>query len=58
MKKTIVIILLVLNSLTLMGQIYPEGAPPFARTVNILTLSLDLIFLLSLIRYKKLNDNK
>lgn len=34
--------LLVLNSVVLLGQLWPEGAPPFARTVNVLTLVLDV----------------
>ena len=33
------IFLMVLNSLVLLGQIWPAGAPPFARGVNIAFLA-------------------
>ena len=33
--RALLIILLVLNAVVLLGQIWPEGAPPFARWVNI-----------------------
>jgi hypothetical membrane protein len=46
-NRTAVIILIVLNIVVLLGQIYPAGAPPFARVVNIIFLVLSLIFLLS-----------
>lgn len=42
--KPVLIILLVLNAIVLLGQIWPEGAPPFARIVNIIFLVLSLIF--------------
>lgn len=35
MKKPILTILLLLNVVVLLGQLWPEGAPPFARFVNI-----------------------
>jgi hypothetical protein len=35
-------LLVVLNSVVLLGQLWPEGAPPFARAVNILFLLLSL----------------
>jgi len=43
-EKAFVIILIILNSIVLLGQIYPEGVPPFARIVNILFLILSLIY--------------
>ena len=43
-EKAFVVILIILNSIVLLGQIYPEGAPPFARIVNILFLILSLIY--------------
>ena len=46
MKKSMVIILIVFNTILLLGQLWPAGAPPFARYVNILTLGLNLIFLI------------
>lgn len=35
MKKPILIVLVLLNVVVLLGQLWPEGAPPFARYVNI-----------------------
>lgn len=35
-------LLIVLNSVVLLGQLWPEGAPPFARLVNIVFLFLSL----------------
>jgi hypothetical protein len=35
MKKPVLVILLLLNVVVLLGQLWPEGAPPFARYVNI-----------------------
>lgn len=48
--KPITIVLLVLNLVVLLGQIWPEGAPPFARTVNIIFLSGSLLFFLWLLK--------
>ncbi len=31
-------VLLLLNAVVLLGQLWPEGAPPFARAVNIVFL--------------------
>lgn len=50
MKKTLLILLLILNVVVLLGQIWPEGAPPFARTVNIIFLSLSLLYFASSLR--------
>ncbi|UTW61290.1 hypothetical protein KFE98_14880 [bacterium SCSIO 12741] len=44
MKKAAIILLIILNIMVLLGQIWPEGAPPFARTVNILFLIGSLTF--------------
>lgn len=53
-KKIILVILLALNLLVLMGQLYPEGAPPFAKTVNVIFLVLSLVyFLYTLLRMGK-----
>ncbi|MBL7950457.1 MAG: hypothetical protein JNM62_01950 [Flavobacteriales bacterium] len=46
MNKPILIILLVLNAIVLLGQLWPEGAPPFARMVNITFLVAVMLFLL------------
>lgn len=51
-KKPILILLLVLNAVVLLGQLWPEGAPPFASIVNIITIGLDLLLVVSLIRQK------
>ena len=36
--KPLLIVLMVLNLVVLAGQVWPEGAPPFARVVNIVFL--------------------
>lgn len=46
MNKTILILLCLLNAIVLLGQLWPEGAPPFARTVNIIFLTGSLIYFL------------
>ncbi len=52
LKKLLIIILVVLNLVVLLGQIYPEGVPPFARIVNIGFLVLSLIYFLFQLRRK------
>jgi hypothetical protein len=44
--KIILIIVIVLNAMVLMGELWPEGKPPFARVVSIATLCIDLVFFL------------
>ena len=39
-------ILVVVNAVVLLGQIWPEGAPPFAPTVNIAFLAVTLVLFL------------
>ncbi len=46
-------LLLVLNAVVLLGQLWPEGAPPFARIVNILFLTLTLATLLARVLRRK-----
>lgn len=46
-SKPFLIVLLILNSIVLLGQLWPEGAPPFATVVNITTLILNLVFVIS-----------
>jgi hypothetical protein len=48
--KPITIVLLILNTIVLLGQIWPDGAPPFARTVNIIFLSGSLLYFIYLLR--------
>lgn len=43
-------VLLVLNAMVLLGQLWPEGAPPFARAVNILFLTASLVVFAARIR--------
>jgi hypothetical protein len=50
MRKTLLIILLVLNIVVLLGQIWPEGAPPFGRAVNIIFLIGSLVFFVAALR--------
>lgn len=47
LNKAIAIILITLNAVVLLGQIYPAGAPPFARIVNIIFLIASLIFFIT-----------
>jgi hypothetical protein len=50
-KRPILIVLLTLNAIVLLGQLWPEGAPPFARVVNIVFLLGSLgYFLLEMMR--------
>ena len=39
-----------MNAMLLLGQTWPEGAPPFARTASIVVLSLNLVFLTTHLR--------
>jgi hypothetical protein len=50
MRRIVLIVLLVLNAVVLLGQLWPEGAPPFARTVNIGFLAAVLVYLLNDLR--------
>lgn len=38
------IVLIILNIVVLLGQVWPEGAPPFSRIVNILFLVGSLLY--------------
>lgn len=50
-KKAILILLILLNAVVLLGQLWPEGAPPFARGVNIVFLFLSMgYFIVALAR--------
>ena len=42
--RVILIVLLLLNAVVLLGQLWPEGAPPFARAVNIAFLSASFVY--------------
>jgi hypothetical protein len=41
-RRAFLVLLLVLNCVVLLGQLWPEGAPPFARAVNVAFLVLSL----------------
>jgi len=43
-RKTFLIVMIMLNAIVLLGQIWPEGAPAFARWVNIFFLIVSLMF--------------
>ncbi len=45
-SKTSVRLLIILNILVLLGQVWTDGAPPFARWINILFLAANLSFLI------------
>lgn len=49
-NRAFLVILLVLNFVVLLGQVWPEGAPPFARVVNIIFLVLSLIYFVAAFR--------
>lgn len=48
-SKLFLSILLITNCMVLLGQIWPEGAPPFARIINIIFLISTLIIFISLL---------
>lgn len=43
-RPGVLIILVVLNCIVLLGQLWPEGVPPFARVVNIFFLLMSLFY--------------
>jgi hypothetical protein len=43
-RRLLLVVLLVLNAVVLLGQLWPAGAPPFARVVNIAFLALCLAY--------------
>ncbi|MBL8951796.1 MAG: hypothetical protein JNK82_13525 [Myxococcaceae bacterium] len=47
MRRVALLVLLVVNIPVWLGQVWPEGAPPFAREVNIAFLTGTFAFLLS-----------
>ena len=51
-NRMLIVFLIVLNAIVLFGQVYPEGAPPFARVVNIIFLFLSLVFFIASLRRK------
>jgi hypothetical protein len=53
-RRFVVVLLLVLNAVVLLGQLWPEGAPPFAWVVNVAFLSANLLFLIMALRFTRL----
>ena len=49
MTRIAAAILILPNIMVLVGQIWPAGAPPFARGANIVILTLNLCFVLSVL---------
>ncbi|MFA6151353.1 MAG: hypothetical protein WC716_08535 [Chitinophagaceae bacterium] len=43
-RKLTLIVLIILNSVVLLGQLWPAGTPPFSRTVNIIFLICSLVY--------------
>jgi hypothetical protein len=42
--RILLLVLVILNAIVLLGQLWPAGAPPFARSVNIAFLSASLCY--------------
>ncbi|MES2523027.1 MAG: hypothetical protein V4617_10040 [Gemmatimonadota bacterium] len=56
-ERATLVVLLVLNAVVLLGQAWPAGAPPFARTVNIAFLLASFAyFLRALVRGRVRRD--
>lgn len=51
-KRIAIIVLVVLNVIVLLGQLWPEVAPPFARSVNIAFLVFSLLFFVFALKQK------
>lgn len=49
-SKALLIILLALNFVVLLGQVWPQSAPPFARIVNIIFLVLSFVYFVAAFR--------
>lgn len=49
-SKSTLILLMLFNTVVLLGQLWPEGAPPFARWVNILFLAANLGLLIYILK--------
>ena len=50
LPRPILVVLILVTCVVLRGQIWPEGAPPFARTVNLGFLVASLLTFLLLLR--------
>lgn len=55
LQPVFLVLLILLNAIVLLGQLWPEGAPPFASTVNVVTLILNLaVFIVLLARKNRM----
>lgn len=53
-KQIGLILLIIVNMVVLLGQIWPERVPPFAQTVNIVFLLITLLlFIISVLKNNK-----
>ncbi len=51
--KSTLTILILLNAIVLLGQLWPEGAPSFARVFNIITLLVNISLFASYLKKEK-----
>ena len=49
LPRPLLLLLILLNAVVLLGQLWPEGAPPFARVVNVGFLALSLVVFCTLL---------
>jgi hypothetical protein len=54
--RTLLILLVILNIVVLLGQVWPDGAPPFARVVNIVFLIGSLGYFIYILSNTKRKD--
>lgn len=52
-RKAFLILLVIVNAMVLLGQLWPEGAPPFARVVNIFFLAASLGYFVAELRSRR-----
>ncbi|GAG29017.1 unnamed protein product [marine sediment metagenome] len=52
-RRIALVVLLVLNAVVLLGQLWPEGVPPFARWVNIGFLLTNPFVLVGVLRSER-----
>jgi hypothetical protein len=48
-RRPLLLIMLIVNAVVLLGQLWPQGAPPFARVVNIVFLIATLVYFISML---------
>ena len=53
MRNVLYVVLLVANSLVLLGVLWPEGAPPFAHTVTVATLVANVLVFLTFVMRRR-----